>query len=104
MKRLVLATLTTLMFSSTVFAGEFAGTWSKLNAKQNMFESNVITIEQKKGKAVVHKNDGMYGKRASSYSVDGNFLKYEKTGKVAYALEDGVLVGKHADISRYTKQ
>lgn len=103
MKRLVLATLTTLMFSSTVFAGEFAGTWSKLNAKQNMFESNVITIEQKKGKAVVHKK-GMYGKEAFPYNVDGSFLKYEKTGKVAYALEDGVLVGKHADISRYTKQ
>lgn len=103
MKRLVLATLTTLMFSSTVFAGEFAGTWSKLNAKQNMFESNVITIEQKKGKAVVH-SKGMYGKETFPYNVDGNYLRYEKTGKVAYALEDGILVGKHADISRYKKQ
>lgn len=99
MKKLLLATLTTVMFSSAAFAGQFEGTWNT-NAYGKVLS---INIEQKGNEAIVSEQ-GMYGKQSYPYKVDGNFLKYKNTGRVAYALEDGVLVGKHADSSRYTKQ
>lgn len=99
MKKLLLATLTTVLFSSAAFAGQFEGTWNT-NAYGKVIS---IKIEQKGSEAIVYERT-MYGKEAYPYKVDGNFLKYKNTGRTAYALEDGVLVGKHADSSRYTKQ
>lgn len=99
MKKLLLATLTTVLFSSAAFAGQFEGTWNT-NAYGKVIS---IKIEQSGDKVKVHKYSPYGGKATLTYKADGDFLKYPD-GSQAYALENGILVGKHADSSRYTKQ